>query len=302
MSKRCILCGVSQEEAAHPELACPSDDETPHLWVETINSEDDMAKMSIEEYTGIKHSELTGFEETSLEMIRGATNFLTADELRGSLSDVITSLGVAIAHEMRRAATDRMDAFKEDMMAYRDSFRLGRQASALAYGDLTTAEMAAVDRITTFVGQKFPEFRWIMLKSVLKTASVAIVIEMRRAADEKVAKLKETVGADETGHARQQSERMAKKKPTKTRKHPMQNVELDKGGLPRFVDNAIVRYLLDKGGVDMNEIAGLDFDQEDRQQFAQLIGYSVSGFGELSYVDDETYEEAVTKADAIKKG
>jgi len=36
-----------------------------------------------------------------------------------------------------------------------------------------------------------------------------------------------------------------------------------------------------------------DFSQEDREQFAQLIGYSLSGFGELSYVSDETCENIV---------
>jgi len=36
----------------------------------------------------------------------------------------------------------------------------------------------------------------------------------------------------------------------------------------------------------------IGFPQEDREQFAQLIGYSLSGFGELDYVSDETYEVA----------
>lgn len=57
----------------------------------------------------------------------------------------------------------------------------------------------------------------------------------------------------------------------------------------RFKTNKIVEHLLDNGGIDMNDLAILSFTQDDRVQFAQLIGYSVSGFSTLSYVDDETY-------------
>ncbi len=34
----------------------------------------------------------------------------------------------------------------------------------------------------------------------------------------------------------------------------------------------------------MNDLAVKDFSDEDRCQFAQLIGYSISGYEELSYV------------------
>ncbi len=70
---------------------------------------------------------------------------------------------------------------------------------------------------------------------------------------------------------------------TKARKHPMQKIVFDTRGVARFQTNAIVEYLLDKGGMDLNDIARQDFDREDRAQFAQLIGYSVSGYGDLSY-------------------
>lgn len=70
-------------------------------------------------------------------------------------------------------------------------------------------------------------------------------------------------------------------------KHPMQNV---KDG--RFVSNQIVEYLLDNGGIDMNDLALIDFDDEDREQFAQLIGYSVSGYISLSYVSDDSAAQA----------
>lgn len=47
----------------------------------------------------------------------------------------------------------------------------------------------------------------------------------------------------------------------------------------------------------MNSMAYRDYSPEDRRQFAQLIGYSLSGYGELrSYVDDVAYALAETKA------
>jgi hypothetical protein len=43
----------------------------------------------------------------------------------------------------------------------------------------------------------------------------------------------------------------------------------------------------------MNTLATMTFSDDDRRQFAQLIGYSLSGYGELrSYVDDEAYATA----------
>ena len=74
--------------------------------------------------------------------------------------------------------------------------------------------------------------------------------------------------------------------------HPVQPLYKDKIGIVRFKGNAIVRFLLENGGYDMNKLAIMDFSDEDREQFAQLIGYSLSGFGDLSYVSDETYERA----------
>jgi hypothetical protein len=35
----------------------------------------------------------------------------------------------------------------------------------------------------------------------------------------------------------------------------------------------------------------MPFDREDWEQFAQLIGYSLDGFGELSYVSQETHKK-----------
>ncbi len=53
---------------------------------------------------------------------------------------------------------------------------------------------------------------------------------------------------------------------------PMQPVGLDDHGVVRF---------------------------RDREQFAMLIGYSVSGFSELSYVSDRSYRMAVQAAEVL---
>ena len=75
-------------------------------------------------------------------------------------------------------------------------------------------------------------------------------------------------------------------------KMPIQPIKEDERGVLRFVGNSIVRKLLDDGQFDMNHIAEWDATNEEREQFAQLIGYSVSGFGDLSYVSDETLAAA----------
>ena len=75
-------------------------------------------------------------------------------------------------------------------------------------------------------------------------------------------------------------------------KHPIQALYLDEHGTVRFKANKIVKFLLDNGGIDMNQLACQGFSQEDSVQFAQLIGYSLGGFSSLSYVDDDTYYAA----------
>lgn len=79
-------------------------------------------------------------------------------------------------------------------------------------------------------------------------------------------------------------------------KHPIQPLQKDERGVMRFKTNHIVRYLLDQGGIDMNDLDRLDFPDEDREQFAQLIGYSLDGFSTLGYVSDITYVTAEAMA------
>src|SRR5438105_4865263 len=73
------------------------------------------------------------------------------------------------------------------------------------------------------------------------------------------------------------------------KQQPMQPVVVDSDGVIRFQPNAIVSELLDfshEHGFGLNEIAMREFSREDRCQLAQLIGYSVCGYHELSYVSD----------------
>ena len=87
-------------------------------------------------------------------------------------------------------------------------------------------------------------------------------------------------------------------------RNPIQPVIVDEDGILRFRRNVIVCALLEKSsrhGLDLNELAKQFCDDEyadDRRQLAQLIGYSLSGFGGLSYVDDETYSAAEAMAEA----
>lgn len=79
-------------------------------------------------------------------------------------------------------------------------------------------------------------------------------------------------------------------------RQPIQPIITDEHGTPRFKENKIVSALLDfatNKGMGMNEIAGKDFPKDDRCQFAQLIGYSLIGYSELSsYVTNADFEAA----------
>jgi hypothetical protein len=73
--------------------------------------------------------------------------------------------------------------------------------------------------------------------------------------------------------------------------HPIQPLFRDDGGVIRFRPNKIVKFLLDAGQFDMNKLALIEFSDQDRMQFAQLIGYSVGGYSELDYVSDKNYTQ-----------
>jgi len=78
---------------------------------------------------------------------------------------------------------------------------------------------------------------------------------------------------------------------------PLQPVYKDEHGTLRFKANSIIRYLLDNAGIDMNTLATLPFSQAEREQFASLIGYSLGGFADLSYVSEEACMTAARMAE-----
>lgn len=76
---------------------------------------------------------------------------------------------------------------------------------------------------------------------------------------------------------------------------PMQPLVIAADGRVRFKENRIVSALLEhsrKHGYGLNETARGDFTPEEHMQVAQLIGYSLDGYGTLSYVTDESYDRA----------
>lgn len=87
---------------------------------------------------------------------------------------------------------------------------------------------------------------------------------------------------------------------------PMQPIVLDPDGAPRFQQNAIVRYMLDtlrKHQIaDLDSMMDMNFSNEDWNQFVQLLGYSVCGFGELNFADPAIVKEADRVAKQLKSG
>lgn len=77
-------------------------------------------------------------------------------------------------------------------------------------------------------------------------------------------------------------------------KQPMQPIEYV-GEVIRFRSNAIIDRLFREGIIDLNQIALWQVPLADKEQFWQMLGYSVSGFGDLSFVRAKT----IRKADRI---
>lgn len=68
------------------------------------------------------------------------------------------------------------------------------------------------------------------------------------------------------------------------RKHPIQPLEFDDNGVIRFRKNRLVNHLLNSYGPglnDLNYMAQVNDWNEDYEHLMMLIGYSVSGFGDL---------------------
>lgn len=88
--------------------------------------------------------------------------------------------------------------------------------------------------------------------------------------------------------------------------HPIQPVIRAADGVIRFKANAIIEWLFETQRLDLNEIAVRaargQFGQEDQMQLAQLLGYPVSGYGDLSYASEESVAAADQMAQHILDG
>jgi hypothetical protein len=77
--------------------------------------------------------------------------------------------------------------------------------------------------------------------------------------------------------------------------HPSQPIGFDSNGTIRFKKNEIVDFLLEHGTVDLNRLWLMlykkQFSVDDMIQFYQLIGYSVSGFGDIFNKQEDKYSE-----------
>jgi hypothetical protein len=86
---------------------------------------------------------------------------------------------------------------------------------------------------------------------------------------------------------------------------PSQPIVIAGDNVIRFKENKLVNFLLDEATAgrmcDMNRLATIDATQEDRVQFAQLIGYSVSGWCDLSYVDNKVYRRIYNKYKKVQR-
>ena len=82
-------------------------------------------------------------------------------------------------------------------------------------------------------------------------------------------------------------------------RHPIQPLITMPDGVIRFKANKIVQFLLNSAPTgarnDLNSLACMGFSDDDWEQFAQLIGYSLSGWGSLSYVSDRAWSLASTQ-------
>ena len=79
----------------------------------------------------------------------------------------------------------------------------------------------------------------------------------------------------------------------------MQPIYLDEHGVVRFKCNEIIKKLVRDKTIDLSEIDFAAFPTPDVEQFFQLLGYSVSGYGDISFVRPETIAAADAKADEL---
>lgn len=89
-----------------------------------------------------------------------------------------------------------------------------------------------------------------------------------------------------------------------SKRQPMQPVVIAGDGVIRFKENKIISDMLElcqKHGFGLNEIAMRDYEKDDRSQLMQLIGYSVSGYGNLDCSREKHVLRADEKSESLVK-
>lgn len=85
-----------------------------------------------------------------------------------------------------------------------------------------------------------------------------------------------------------------------TPKHPSQKIVIHEDGVVRFQENKIVSFLLDKYKPGLNDLTvRFDGERSDFEQLMMLIGYSVSGFGDLACADRRRVAQADRRANVL---
>lgn len=71
---------------------------------------------------------------------------------------------------------------------------------------------------------------------------------------------------------------------------PTQPLTLE-DGKPRFKRNPLVWYLFHSSEISLEGLLALGHDVQYVQQFLQLLGYSVCGYSEMSFIPEEEKEK-----------
>lgn len=74
--------------------------------------------------------------------------------------------------------------------------------------------------------------------------------------------------------------------------HPIQPLLQDEDGTVYFKENSVVTYLWIYSRLKIADITKQGFSQEDKEQFAQLIGFNIDRFSELDCASQEVIHAA----------
>ncbi len=156
--------------------------------------------------------------------------------------------------------------------------------------EIVTKGIAVQDRTSGLVDDEK-----VAMANELLSARQALKIHEQDPMDRCAAALERIAGALEGATSiADAAEVQAAQEPENATSLPMQPIEMI-DDIVRFRPNAIVKRLSDENWINLNTIAKWDVPVEDREQFWQQLGYSVSGYGDLPFARPET----IAKADAI---